>query len=181
MTVCQNASATEIFDYLLLFQPITFKIVQSCFVIDSKRSKSWKFSVARALPQADVQMYDSNIVSFSRDKVYRLKNILKNMFITLQRSKNVLETIISMDIPILSWLKRLPRYLLHLPGFQNIFHINYHLKKFNILYHSKKIKYQCKELAEKFDLVEDVHEISPEDKKTIEIKLEEVLIQSIIL
>ena len=86
----------------------------------------------------------------------------------------MLEKIISMDIPILSWLKRLPRYLLHLPGFQNIFHINYHLKKFNILYHSKKIKYQCKELAEKFDLVEHVHEISPEDKKTIDTKLEKV-------
>ena len=87
-----------------------------------------------------------------------------------------------MDIPILSWLERLPRYLLHLPGFQNIFHINYHLKKFNILYHSKKIKYQCKELAENFDLVKDVHEISPEDKKTIEDKLEKVhIVQSIIL
>ena len=86
-----------------------------------------------------------------------------------------------MDIPILSWLERLPRYLLHLPGFQNIFHINYHLKKFNILYHSKKIKYQCKELAENFDLVKDVHEISPEDKKTVENELEKVHIQSKIL
>ena len=99
------------------------------------------------------------------------------MFITLQRSKNVLEKIISMDLPILSWLERLPRYLLHLPGFQNIFHINTYLKKFNILYHSKKIKYQCKELSKKFDLVEHVHEISPENKETIENKLEKVYVQ----
>ena len=58
MIVFLNASAIEIFDHLLLFQPITIEIVQSCFVIGSNSSRSWKISVTRALPQADVQKYD---------------------------------------------------------------------------------------------------------------------------
>ena len=76
---------------------------------------------------------------------------------------------------MLSWLRRLPRYLLHLPGFQNAFHINHHLKLLNNLYQSKKIVHQCKVLAQKYDLVERVHEISLDDKKKVEKKLEKVL------